>query len=498
MIEGPGFARRQTRDGKVPRSTKFWQAVGSWPDTFKNFAFNTFLLFYYNQLLGMPATLVSAALAIALIIDAITDPMVGYLSDNLRSPMGRRHPLMYGSALPLGFSLWLVFSPPAESSDTFLFLWLLATTVAVRVTLTFFLVPWNAMFAEFSDDYEERTEILTWRHALGWIGGLSFTMATWTFIFPSTETHEFGQFDLEAYASFGPVLGVLVAASVLCTTHMTRRDVPYLFQPVGTPERGPREAVHEILLALGNRNFLRLFLAILIGAVVAGTNEALGLFMGTYFWGMRPEDLRWFGFAVIGALLAFAIVPTLQHRFDKKPIVIAGLVFNLINGVMMVSLRMLDWLPPNGDPLLLPILVTVVGIRACIGTVVGILFGSMIADLLDDQELRTGRRQEGVFSAALAFSGKLTGAVGVVIGGLVLDHLVGIPTGTEPAAADASAVLRLGVIDGLVMPSISVVGIWLASHYTITRARHSEIRAALELRRAERDPESSGATRPME
>ncbi len=78
------------RLGRVSLRTKLLQGVGALPDTYKNFAFNTFLLFFYNQVLGYPATLASAALGIALCFDAVSDPMVGSYSDNLRSRLGRR------------------------------------------------------------------------------------------------------------------------------------------------------------------------------------------------------------------------------------------------------------------------------------------------------------------------------------------------------------------------------------------------------------------------
>ena len=482
MSSSPRFVRHERRVGPVPTSTKIWQGLGSWPDTFKNFAFNTFLLFYYSQILGMPATLASIAMAIAVVVDAITDPLAGTLSDNLRSPMGRRHPFMYGAALPLGLALWLTFSPPTGLGDTGLFLWLLACTVSVRVSLTFFLVPWNAMFAEFSDDYDERTQIVTWRWAIGWTGGVAFPVLIYWLVFPATAEFEYGQFNPAAYPLFGIVLGVVVASAVFLTTHMTRREARYFYQPTGTEPHNLGKAVKEVMLAFGNPNFLRIFIAVLVGAVVTGTNDALKLFMDTYFWGLRTEDLRWFGIAILGGIAAFVLVPPLQRRFDKKAILITGLVFYVLNGMAFVALRLLDLLPANGDPWLLPILIANVTVRACVGTTVGIIFASMVADLLDDQELRTGRRQEGVFSSALSFSGKATSALGVLLSGLILDFIVGIERGTDIAAADPDAIVRLGVVDGLVMPLISLVSIWLASGYSITRERHTEIRAQLDAR----------------
>ncbi len=252
---GQQFVRQQSRVGPVPRGVRFWQALGSWPETFKNIAFNTYLLFYYSQLLGLPASLASLALALALIVDAVTDPLAGSLSDNLNTRLGRRHPLMYLSILPLGISLWLVFAPPAGLEGMGLFTWLLVTVVAARVSLTFFVVPWNALFYEFTDDYEERTQILTWRYAVGWIGGLAFVMAGWTFIFPSSAEFEFGQFNVGAYAIYGPVLAIVVAFAAFITTHMTRKELPYLYFNLKPQPFGVGKAARDVWQALHNRNF---------------------------------------------------------------------------------------------------------------------------------------------------------------------------------------------------------------------------------------------------
>jgi len=97
--------------GHVPQSTKLLYGLGSVAFGAKGQLLGLLLLFY-NQLMGMPAALVSLALAISLTIDALWDPMVGQVSDNLRTPWGRRHPLMYASAIPLAISWLLLWHPP--------------------------------------------------------------------------------------------------------------------------------------------------------------------------------------------------------------------------------------------------------------------------------------------------------------------------------------------------------------------------------------------------
>lgn len=478
------YVRARTRAGPLPLSTRLFQAVGALPDTWKNFAFNTFLLFYYNQVLGLTASLASAAIMIALIIDAITDPLVGSWSDSFRSRLGRRHPFMYASALPLGVSLYLAFAPPAGLSETGLFMWLTAFAVLVRTAMTFFVVPWNALFAEFSEDYVERTTVVTYRYVIGWLGAVTFTFLTWTLIFPSSPEFTPGHLNPEAYDIFAPVIGIAVALAALLTTHLTRREVPYLLQPEHVQPFSPLGAVREVLLALHNQSFLWVFLAILIGGAITGITTALTIYLQTYFWGLTPEDLRWYVLAAFGAAVAFGLIGPLQRRYDKKAILLTCLSLNLLDGILMVNLRLVDVVPANGAPLLLPLLVANATVSACLGTITGIIGASMIADTLDEQELDTGRRQEGVFSAALSFSGKVTSGIGVFAGGLILQYVINFPRDARPTHLEPELVFQLGLVAGVIVPLFHIIPILLIRRYDLTRERYAGLRAALESRRA--------------
>jgi Na+/melibiose symporter-like transporter len=110
------------------------------------------------------------------------------------------------------------------------------------------------------------------------------------------------------------------------------------------------------------------------------------------------------------------------------------------------------------------------------------MFASMVADTLDAQELRTGQRQEGVFSAALSFSAKAVSGVGVLTAGVVLDLLIRFPRGVDPSAVATDTLLRLGLFAGIALPLCYVVPFWIMSRYRITRAAHAEIKRALEER----------------
>ncbi|MBX3705532.1 MAG: MFS transporter [Pseudomonadales bacterium] len=468
----------------MPTRTRVFQGVGALPDVFKDFAIRTFLLLYYNQVLGLPASYVSVALFIALVIDAVTDPVVGSISDNFHSKLGRRHPFMYAAALPLGLSIYLLFAPPALGSDWLLLGWLLFFVVATRVCMTFFLIPWNALFAEFSDDYQERSAIVTYRFLMAWIGGIVFSFSVYTWVFPTTDAYPLGQLNPDSYRTFALVLAMAIIGAVLFTTHFTRDQIPYLMQPDGVqrPFRF-RQVLDEVLLALGNRDFRVLFLAVLASSVVLGTHGAFEIYMRTYFWGLDTGSMRWLSLSFVGALLAFLTVLPLQARFDKKVLLVGCSIALLVAGVLLVGLRFLGILPENGDPLLLRLLVADSIIRAYLGTTALVMFVSMVADTLDVQELNTGLRQEGIFNSAIAFSAKATSGIGLLIAGVLLDAVIAFPRGVPVAEVDPAAVTRLGVMDGFVVPLFNVVWMVLALRYRITRAQHADVRIALDRRR---------------
>jgi len=480
----PAYHRERARSGPLSLSTQIYQGLGAIPDTCVLVAFGTLLLFYYNQVLGVPATRASLALTLALVIDAIADPLMGSLSDGFRSRLGRRHPFMYASVLPLAVTLTLTFSPPAGLSHDQLFVWLLGFSVASRLSMTLFSVPWTALYPELTDDYAERSAVVMWRYLVAWVGWLVFAQVAWRFVFPSTPEYTPGHLNPHGYALFAPLLGGIVAVSALLSTHLTRREIPYLLQPAdGSAPPSWRSSLRELALAARNRDFTLLVVAILVTAAIAGTLSALELYAQTYFWGLVPENLSWFGFAVSGAVLAFVAIRPLQAHFEKRTLLIGSALLSLVNGFIVVALRFADVLPENGDPRLLEILVANAFVRVVCDTITGIMFGSMVADTLDAQELAFGRRQEGVFSAVLSFAAKVTTGVGVMLGGLLLDLVIRMPQLAGGVSLDPATLRRLGVVAGFGLPILYLIPLAIAAFYRIDRARHAEIVAALGKRR---------------
>ena len=478
----PRFQRQRERAGKLPLSVKVFQGLGALPEALKGFAFNTFLLLFYNQVLGLSASMAGAALLVGVAVDAVTDPLVGTWSDGLKSRLGRRHPLMYASVLPLLVTLWALFSPPQTLDAAGLGIWLLVFAVAARVSMTLFQVPWSALFVELSDDYVERSELVAFRWAFGILGVAVFTVLSWGVVFQSSEAFPEGQLDPGNYGLFAGMLAVSVAGAALLSTLLTQRDVPFLLQPEEGVGFSFARASGDLRAALRLPNFRRLFVGLLFTATLTGTVEALRIYLSTYFWELTPEDLQWYAVAALGAFAAIAAVPALNRRFDKRLILVVAMGVSILDAIILVSLRFAGILPENGEPLLLPILVANEVFRAFLVVLVGTMFVSMIADTVDEQELATGRRQEGVFSAAVSFSNKAISGLGILFAGLLLDHVIELTPDTSPGEVAADNLVRLGAVMGYLVPALYVLPLFVLLGYSLSRERHSAIRAALDAR----------------
>ena len=148
---------------------KWTYAIGNIPFSVKDAAFANFVIFYYTQVQGLSGTLAGLVMFITLTWDAVTDPVVGSWSDSVRSRWGRRHPLLVAGGVPTALLFMALFSPPDSLGETGMFIWFLAVAILLRTFLTIYFIPYTAMGAELSTDYDERTVIAKARVTMGWL-----------------------------------------------------------------------------------------------------------------------------------------------------------------------------------------------------------------------------------------------------------------------------------------------------------------------------------------
>ena len=468
---------------RVPLSIKLYYGVGAAAEGVKNTVFNVFLLFYYNQVLGLSGTMSGAAIFAALCVDAITDPLMGWVSDNFHSRWGRRHPFMYVSALPMAICFFLLFNPPAGLSQWGLFAWLLCFAVGVRVAMTLYLIPSVSMTPEMTSDYDERTSLVSYRFLFGWLGGLAIAQIGYLYFFAPSERFVDGRLNADAYGSFALVGAVLIAATILACALGTHRLIPTLRQPSEALSFSLPRLLGELRQILHNRSYVMLLLGVLFSAVGGGFHDVVRLYLGTYFWGFTTAQLAILLYAyALAVLFAFALARPISARFDKKASVVGLAIVAVAYEPLPIFLRLLDLMPENGSPMLLPLLFAhALSVMTAIMTL-HIVLSSMLADIVDEHELFTGKRQEGLIMSGIAFIAKATSGMGGFIAGIALD-LIAFPRGADPLTIPSIKVFQLGLVVGPGLMGLYVVSLVFLSQYGITRARHAETLAALEQRR---------------
>jgi Na+/melibiose symporter-like transporter len=466
---------------------KLAYGAGSIADGAKNGAFNAFLLYYYTAVLGLPGTLSGLAIFVALCVDAITDPLVGSISDNFESRWGRRHPFMYAAAIPMGLCFYGLFAPPAGLGENGLFVWLTTFSIGVRLFLTFYMVPSGALAPEMTTHYDERTSLVSYRWMLGWMGSLATTASGWFYFFRDSAEGIDGRLEAANYPGLGLFACVLVASAILISSRGTHSLIPSLRHPkqVGSLFSLTR-FISEVRNAIGNRSYRMLLAGSLFSATALGVQEVFGTYMYTYFWEFRSEQL--------GTLSLLAIIPVVggvllarpvSGRLDKRRAAMGLATFAILFGPVAVALRLVGVLPANGTPLLFWLVAFHGGFIVLAAIQIGILFSSMIMDSVDESELATGLRQEGIFVSAIAFTNKAVSGLGNFVGGFLLD-VIGFPRGAEQAAVGAvpdETVMMLGLLQGPGMMLFYLGSLVFLARYTITRERSREILHQLDLGR---------------
>lgn len=450
----------------LPARTRWLYGFGAVAFGVKDNGFSYFLMFYYNQVLGLPGTLAGTAIFIAMMIDAACDPILGFWSDNTRSRFGRRHPFMYASALPVAVVYYFIWNPPALS-EAMLFVYLTITATAVRLFVSAYETPSTAIVAELTEDYDERTRLLSLRYLFGWFGGLAMAFLMWRYFMV-----EFGVNERQTYATYGTLGSLVMLAAIVLSAVGLHPYIGRLHPPPPRQRFRLGEILRQIGVTLSNRNFLSLFLAGLFAAVGAGVATNFDTYINTHFWEFTPEQVSWIVLTLfVSAAAAAVLSPLITRRFDKKATALGLYAMSIVWGVGPVALRLLDWFPANQTPWLFPIMMAHAIVSVTLIIMFGIVQSSMLADVVEESEMKTGRREEGLFFAARTFAAKATSGIGTLFAGLALDW-IDFPRGAAPGTAPPEAVFDLGLIFGPLLTVFYLLALGSMWFYRISRADH--------------------------
>jgi glycoside/pentoside/hexuronide:cation symporter, GPH family len=405
---------------QIGKRHKLLYSAGAIAYGVKDNGFTTFLMIYYNQVLGLSAFYTGLAILIALMFDALSDPFVGHVSDRWKSKLGRRHPFMYAAILPIALSYYFLWHVPSDMAGFSLFIYLTVVAVMVRLFITFFEVPNSAMVAEISKGYDERTSLMSLRVTVGWLGGVAIAIVAYVIYLVPTGKYAKGILNLEGYEAFSIVAIVVMVVAMLISALGTHRLIAGLPQP-NPRDNGKLSFVASLKGMFHNPSFNSLFIASLFSMMAFGIIITLQIYYATFFFGLTTKEISLFPLImVLAALLSLALTPVLSRGYEKKSVLKFLAITSLIIANLTIVARLAGVLPENGTELLLPILLVHILVSTAVLVALQSVLGSMTADLVEDTERVTGHRVEGLYFAAISFSKKVVSGMGIFASGVFL------------------------------------------------------------------------------
>jgi Na+/melibiose symporter-like transporter len=429
------------------------------------------ILLFYSQIKGVPAAWVSLAVSATMFVNAVWDPLIGQASDTLETRWGRRHPLLYAAALPLGVAFAMLWAPPQGLGSLGLALYLLASLLLLRLFGSLYELASSALLPELAPDYDERTVLVSWRFVFQTVGRAAAAFLSFGVFLRATKAHPTGQLNPDGYGPMGLSLGALMTFAVLVCALATHREIPRLHRPARRA-RSLGRTLRDMATALKNWNFGVAVLAGLTAAMANGLNGGLYVYIATFVWELPAHDIfQLVGVELVSAPIAAALAPALARRFGKKAACMALFFASVATNNGPLLLRLLGLFPDNHSALLMPLLLADRAVSGVFGTGGFIVVTSMIADIVEDSQARTGRRSEGLLLSANSLLNQVGMAAAAVLPGLLL-ALVGFPTGAQPGHVDPAVLSRLGWLFLPLSAGSSLVSISVWAFYRIDRAAH--------------------------
>ncbi len=446
----------------------------------KDNAFSYLLLIYSNNCLGVPGYLSGLALALAMVWDAFTDPLLGHWSDKSNTRIGRRHPFMYTSLLLLPGGFYALFNPVVAVSGEEAFVYVLVMAIIIRTGVTLFEVPCTALLPDLVKDYDERNRWLSLRHLFGWTGGNGIHLVNFFFWIGAIEIgnrtfgYDHGFVSPEAYVIYGTVGALIITVVIITASLGTQRLAAKLPQPTETFKISEMfKEIRQIAESLKNGNFAALFFYGLALGAAGGLGSALYLFNVTYFFEFEPWEIGMTAVAVLFAPpVASFFAPKVGIRLGKKHGAIVCLLTRLFLYPIPYIAVLNGFWPDLGSRESLLIYTLFIYVEVVLGIMGTVFLDSMMADIVEDSERKTTRRSEGLFFAARAFAAKFTAASGILGAGIVvsaagLDAVRSVEQMTMAIRFDiATFFLPLYC-------SLCLIGIALINLYKIDRESHN-------------------------
>lgn len=462
----------------LPARLRLFHGMGSMAYGIKENGFSTFLLLYCNQVLGMDPTLVGLALLIALLIDGVADPLIGYLSDRTVTNWGRRLPWLIFASVPLGIAWAFLWS--METAPSF---WeLVAIAVAVRLLVSCCEVPSLSLVPELTRDYDQRTTLLRYRYLFSWGASMLISFLAYGLFLKQ------GPLAAEGYRAYGLFGAVMIAATVLISALGQRPWAAVRPPPPATPF-SIGNAFSELIECFSHRAFLILLLGGALAYTSQGITFSMANYLYSYVWRFTPLHFQIYTVVLLLSVIAcFVLLPRWHARWGKREVAVVTALLGAVFWVTPFLLRVAGLWPQIGG------LTSTVGLFSLfficnVFSVAAMVSGtSMMADVVEASEEQTGRRNEGVFFAGNFFMTKCTTGLGIFVTSQLL-AFAGISQKVRPEDVASGVIDRLSLAYCGAVIVFAVAMAAVIRRFPITRADHEARVAALGAARLNPDAE---------
>ena len=438
---------------------------------------------FYNQLLGVSPALVGTAFLIASAFDALSDPLIGAITDRFRSKWGHRHPFMFASALPIGFSFYFLYQPADDLTEIGYFVWLCFFLILLRLSQTLYLIPHDALGAELTDDYEERTSIFGYNYVATSALSLIVVGIFYAVIFPSNPEFDNGLLNPAGYFVLAAVGSVTIVFSVLTCTLGTVEQIPYLHNVELGNKFSFANYITQLKALIKNISYISACLSLLTIYSGLGIISVVSTYAYVYVYELSTEGMVWASVAKSpGILIALPLLAYLSRRMEKKTILIVSTLATCALVSLPHNLKMVDLFPSNDSVFLLFALFVPLLLAYMVFPVSAIIIDSQLADVADEHELRTGERSEGVIFSVRSFGIKTTQGVGGFLAGFGLEF-IGFPENAEVGDLAGETITGLLFLNGPSYLAIYLLAVLFMTLYALDKKTHGEVLRQLEKKR---------------
>lgn len=454
-------------EDKIPLRNKLGFALGAATQTTQLNGLNFMAQPVLNLVFHVSPFLIGLLQSIPRIWDAFSDPIIGHLSDNTRSRWGRRKPYLLAGAVSSGILFFLLWCIPRDWGQTAVFCYFLVMALLYFTATTVFIVPWCAIGNELTDDYHERTRVMGLRV---WVGKLSGFLPPWLY---AISQFDFFEDKVTGVRTVALISGLLIIVTGVATAMLTKERL------VVQVEHQKKEPIYKNLKeALKNRafmilNFLVLFVMMGVFLVISLDPYVIIFYMcggdqqaGSVYW-------AWHGTAgQVAGILSVPVITWLATKIGKQKTLGVFLPLGIIGSL-------LKWVCFNSEFRYLVVIPNFF-ITMSLGAMF-VMALSMLADICDQGELQTGRRQEGVFGSIMGWITKLGMSLAFVLSGIILT-LTGFDEALPRQTEQTLFLMR--ILDAVVPVVFFIIGLILLWFYPITEEKAYDFRTRLQEKRA--------------